>query len=78
MQKTQATDEIVEFIAKEIPEKILAFKASQKTKSRVFDLLFKQKNAELTEDEHAELNNFLVLEHLMRLAKARAYQVLNT
>ena len=43
MQKTQALDEIVEFIAKEIPEKILTFKASEKTKDRVYDLLFKQK-----------------------------------
>lgn len=77
MQKTQALDEIVEFIAKEIPEKVLSFKAPEKTKTRVFDLLFKQRNDELNEAESAELNHYLVLEHLMRLAKAKAYQLLN-
>jgi hypothetical protein len=37
-------------------------------------LLYQEKNNTLTSDEKLELDHYLLLEHLVRLAKARAYQ----
>jgi len=45
---------------------------SKATKQRVAYLIQRQKNKELSVDETAELDNFLELEHIMRMAKARA------
>ena len=45
---------------------------------RVSMLLFKEKNASLTAIEKSELDNYLVIEHLMRMAKARAFQMTAT
>ena len=44
MHQLQALDEIVDFIAFQSPERVLAFKASSATKQRVYDLINKQKN----------------------------------
>ncbi|MBI5914178.1 MAG: hypothetical protein HY842_02280 [Bacteroidetes bacterium] len=77
MIATTAVDEIVNFIASENPARVLAFKASETTRKRVFDLIAKSKSGNLTEREQAELDHFLTLEHLMRLAKIRAYQMLH-
>ena len=38
----------------------------------IADLIHREKMAELTAEETTELNHYLQLEHLMRLAKARA------
>jgi len=40
----------------------------------VAELIRRQKSGHLTEEETAELNQCLQLEHLVRLAKARARQ----
>ncbi len=76
MIATSAIDEIVDFIAKQNPNQVLAFKASKATKNRVFKLINKSKTAKLIEKEQAELDSYLLLEHLMRLAKIKAYQEL--
>lgn len=76
MIELSALDEIVEFIAAQSPDKVIAFKASDATKSRVYDLVFKEKTSHLTEREKAELEYYKVLEHIMRLAKARAHKIL--
>jgi hypothetical protein len=73
---SSATSEIVEFIAGENPQKVLDFKASEETRARVFFLLSKSKEDELTQVEKAELDDYLMLEHLMRLAKIKAQQML--
>ncbi len=78
MIATSAIDEIVDFIAKQNPNQVLAFKASKATKNRVFKLINKSKVAKLGEKERAELDSYLLLEHLMRLAKIKAYQVLHS
>lgn len=75
MIATTAMEEIVNFIANQNPAKVLEFKASESTKKRVFKLINKSKTKQLQKKEQAELDNYLVLEHLMRLAKIRAYQV---
>lgn len=73
-----AIDEIVHFIASENPARVLAFKASETTHKRVFELIERSKAAQLPEKEQAELDHYLTLEHLMRLAKIRAYQMLQS
>jgi hypothetical protein len=69
----RAYDEIVEFIAGgTTPDAVARFEPSQQTKDYVADLIHKEKTAKLTPDESSELDHYLKLEHLMRLAKARA------
>jgi hypothetical protein len=70
---TNAYDELVDVIATgPAAERILQFRASDENQRRVADLLTREKTASLTAQETAELDRFLQLEHLVRLAKARA------
>ena len=71
----RAFDEIVDFIAAGTsPTSVAAFAASEETKQRVAELIRREKADVLSPEETSELNDFLQLEHLMRLAKARAQQ----
>jgi methylase of polypeptide subunit release factors len=66
-------DEIIDFIASgTTPDGVIAFQPSEETKDHVADLLHREKTVGLLPDEAAELTHFLELEHVMRLAKARA------
>ena len=47
-------------------------------KERVANLIFQEKDGALSEDEKIELEHYMMLEHLLRLAKARAYQYILT
>jgi hypothetical protein len=76
---TRAYEEIIEFIAAgTTPQSLIDFQPSEVAKERVADLIFREKTAALTTDEKAELDQYLMLEHLLRLAKARAYQYIAT
>ena len=69
----RAYDEIIEFIAAgTTPDAVAHFEPSQATKDHVADLIHKEKTAVLTDEEATELDHYMKLEHLMRLAKARA------
>jgi hypothetical protein len=73
-----AYDEFVEFIASgTTPQSVVDFRPSDETKAKVTELIHRQKTTALTADETAELNQYLQIEHLMRLAKARARQPLS-
>lgn len=54
------------------PDKLMSFQASEAVKERVADLIEKEKNEGITQEEKSELDLYLQLEHIMRLAKARA------
>ena len=71
---TQVYDELVDFIAKaSTPREVIEFQPSPATKERVFQLLRRDKSSTgLEPEEKQELERFLVLEHLLRLAKAKA------
>ena len=74
MITSPAYREIVDFIAAgTTPHDLVAFHPSQAAKQRVGDLIAQEKNEGLTTEESAELNHYMQLEHLMRLAKARAH-----
>ncbi|MCB9052202.1 MAG: hypothetical protein H6556_22435 [Lewinellaceae bacterium] len=65
-------DEIVDFIAAQNPERVLAFKASEKASQRYEFLVQKEKTEGLDAAEKEELENFEILERIMRRAKAKA------
>lgn len=72
---TRAYEEVIDFIARgSNPREIANFRPSASVRSRVLDLLEREKAASLTPEESSELQHYLELEHLMRLAKARARQ----
>jgi len=69
----RAYDEIVDFIAAgTTPAMVASFTASNEVKERVADLIRREKTIGLSDEESSELEHFLQLEHVMRLAKARA------
>jgi hypothetical protein len=68
-----AYEEVVDFIASGPSSSSVAdYSASEETKAHVADLIQRQKTDGLTIEETKELNRYLDLEHVMRLAKARA------
>ena len=69
-------EEFVQFIASLNPRDVIDFKPSEPARQRVWDLIERQKSTPLPGDEKAELDHYLEIEHLMRLAKARARQLL--
>ena len=69
-------EEFIEFIASLSPREVVEFKPSEIARRRVWDLIERQQAAPLPADEKTELDHYLEIEHLMRLAKARARQLL--
>ena len=70
---TRVYEEIVDFIAGgSTPDDVAAWTPSQEARDRLAKLIEGEKADMLSPDERAELNRYLELEHLMRLAKARA------
>jgi len=75
MSTVRAYEEIVEFIAGgTTPDDIIAYQASDAAKKCVADLIHQEKTSGLSPDEKSELDHYMQLEHIMRLAKARAHQ----
>ncbi len=72
---TKAYEEVMDFLAagRSLGE-IVAFRPSEEARARVFDLVAREKGDGLSAEETAELEHSMQLEHLMRLAKARARQ----
>ncbi|GAB4458325.1 MAG: hypothetical protein OHK0029_19340 [Armatimonadaceae bacterium] len=64
--------ELIDFIIAENPERYAHFQTSEKVRERVWDLVHREKTSGLTEKEKAELDTYAQLEHIMRLAKAKA------
>jgi hypothetical protein len=65
--------EVLEFLAGlPAPEEILALRPSPALQARVGDLLEKSQAGELAPAEAVEWEQYAFLEHLVRLAKARA------
>jgi hypothetical protein len=71
-------DELAYFLASLSPRKVLQYKASQQAQERVNLLQFKNQNGGLNAEENAEMERYMTLEHIIRLAKSKAMQQLNT
>lgn len=68
--------ELVDFVARgSTPEEVARFQPSADAQRRVAELLERQRAAELTDDETAELDGFVQLEHILGLAKAKAQMI---
>jgi hypothetical protein len=65
--------ELVEFLsAKPNPKETLAFKISPAGQDRLEDLLYRNREEELTQAERTELETYLQLSHVVTRLKARA------
>ena len=67
-------DQMADLIAHLPAKTIMGLKPNQELTDRFENLVQKAKNQEITTDEKDELDNFVVLERLIRLAKIRATQ----
>jgi hypothetical protein len=77
MNTIKAYEEVVNFIAAGTdPRKTIAFRPSEDVRNRVADLIERERNGDVSPAEKSELDHYLQLEHLMRLAKARAHDYL--
>jgi hypothetical protein len=73
----QEENRIIEIlISQPTPEEVLAIHPSPEFQTRTSELLARSKRAELSAQEESELERYLMLEHLVRLAKAHAYKQL--
>ena len=79
MTVPKAYEEVIDFIAQvSSPRGVADFRPSEATRQRVAELVSREKTEGLTAEEASELEHSLQLEHLMRLAKARARQHLSS
>ncbi len=70
---TQDERTIIEVLASQpAPEQILALRPSAELQARASELLSRSKLGTLSPEEKAELDRYLLLEHLVRMAKAHA------
>ncbi len=71
-------DELAELLAGMNPESVLAFHTSAKAQKRLEALLLKNKTVTgLTDVEKNELEQLMLVEHIVSLAKARALKKLS-
>jgi hypothetical protein len=69
--------EIIDFIAGgTTPQAVADYRPSSEAQRRVADLMARDKENNLSVEEKSELDHFMDLEHILRVAKARARQIL--
>ncbi|HEY6340461.1 MAG TPA: hypothetical protein VIY49_03130 [Bryobacteraceae bacterium] len=69
--------EIIDFIASgTTPQAVAEYHPSPEAQHRVAELIAREEEGGLSADEKSELDHFMDLEHILRLAKARARQIL--
>jgi len=73
MTLAQAYNEILDFLAAgTTAESIAGFRPSEEAQARVHELIERRSEGTITSGEDEELEEYLRLEHLMVMAKARA------
>jgi hypothetical protein len=69
--------EIVDFIAAgTTPQAIVDYRPSAAARQRVAELIAREKKGGLSPEDRSELDYFMALEHILRMAKGRAQQIL--
>ena len=72
-------DDFIDFLAAGVtPETLVNFQYSDSTQEELEDLIYRAKMGKLTPEEEKELDKVLVLEHILRLAKAKAHIIMQT
>lgn len=75
MNAAKSYDEIIDFIAAgTTPDALVAFRPSERVQERVTTLVERSKDGTISPEEQSELEDYLQLEHIMIMAKARARQ----
>jgi len=75
---TPAYHEIIDFIAAgTTPEEVANFHPSSEAQQRIAELLEREREERISRQEKAELEHFMELEHILRMAKAKARQILS-
>ncbi len=79
---TPAYLEIVDFIGPRghpgaTPEAVAHFRPSPEAQQRVAELIEREKECGWPPEEKAELDHFMEVEHILRMAKAKARQILS-
>lgn len=73
MTEFRVYEEFVDFIAAGPSSELVgAFQPSEANRQRTLELVAREKTTGLTSAETSELGHYVQLEHIMRLAKARA------
>lgn len=68
-------EELLDLLAESAdPDRLLAFRLSPEKQARLDDLLERNREGVLTEEQSAELDDFERFEHVVRLLKARVLQ----
>ncbi|MCY7350049.1 MAG: hypothetical protein LH606_05210 [Cytophagaceae bacterium] len=78
MRKTSILDEISTFIAGMNPEKVMNFKPSPAHQQRLDFLLDKRREFSLSAEEKSEIEQSLIINRIVGLAKARAIKMLHS
>jgi len=69
--------EIIDFIANgTTPQAVADYRPSPEAQRRIAELIAQEKEGSLSVEEKSELDHFMDLEHILRVAKARARQIL--
>jgi hypothetical protein len=69
--------ELVDFVAGgTTPEDVVNFGPSIEAQQRLSELMERERESRITPEESAELAHFLELEHILRIAKAKARLIL--
>jgi hypothetical protein len=70
-------DEVADFMASMNPEKVIVSKPLKSNQNRLDSLLDKQKEITLSDSERNELEHYLILNRIIGLAKARAFNMIS-
>ena len=77
VKPASAQDEVYEFLLSQpTPEQIIAFRPSPEAEERLSYLLDVNRSDRLTKEEQFELDEYLKLEHWMRMLKIKAREKL--
>lgn len=72
-------DEFIDFLAAGVtPETLVKFQYSESTQEQLEDLIYRAKMEKLTPEEQKEIDELLMLEHIVTLAKAKAHIIMQT
>ena len=70
--------EIIDFIAGgTTPEAVANYRPSPEVEHRFTELIDRDRDGCLSAEEKSELDHLVELEHILRMAKARAHQILS-
>jgi len=75
MSTSKSYEEVIDFIAAgTTPEGVVAFRPSESVQQRVAGLVERSKDGIISTEDQSELEDYMQLEHIMIMAKARARQ----